>query len=271
MALRDSTILVTGGTSGIGRALAVELDRAGHQVIICGRRVDRLTEVRQRSPRIVTRTCDLADAGQRQDLVDWLVQRHPELNVLVNNAGLQLPFDATRPVDVDRVRREVELNLVAPLHLSSLLAGHFAGRVGATVVNISSGLAFTPLAEVGFYSATKAALHSLTLTMRHQFAPLGVRVVEIAPPAVDTELGAERRADPGQSHGGMPVAEFVAQALTGLESGADEIMVGGAARMRAAPWVATVVSGAVTGQRGRVMTVPCRVSGMSSRLPFSSR
>jgi uncharacterized oxidoreductase len=230
-----STVLVTGGTSGIGRALAVELHRAGNRVIICGRREDRLAEVREHSPGIVTRACDLADADQREQLADWLLDHHPELNVLVNNAGLQLPFDPTRPVDVDRVRREAELNLVAPVHLTSLLAAHLAGRPGATVVNISSGLAFAPLAEVGFYSATKAAVHSLTLTMRHQYKPLGIRVVEIAPPAVDTELGAERRADPGQSHGGMPVAEFVARAMAGLGSGSDEIMVGGAARMRSAP------------------------------------
>jgi uncharacterized oxidoreductase len=235
VAVQNSTVLVTGGTSGIGRALAVELDHRGNQVIICGRREDRLAEVRTHNPAIVTRVCDLADAEQRERLADWLLDRHPELNVLVNNAGLQLPFDATRPVEVDRVRREAELNLVAPVHLTSLLAGHLAGRPGATVVNISSGLAFAPLAEVGFYSATKAAVHSLTLTMRHQYKALGIRVVEIAPPAVDTELGAERRADPTQSHGGMPVTEFVARAMAAMESGLDEIMVGGAARMRTSP------------------------------------
>lgn len=235
MTVRDSTILVTGGTSGIGRELAVELDRAGNRVVVCGRREDRLAELRARYPRIGTRVCDLADAGQRHDLAAWVTDRYPELNVLVNNAGLQLTLDATRPVDVDRVRREAELNLIAPLHLSSLFAGHLAGRPGATVVNISSGLAFAPLAFVGFYSATKAAVHSLTLTMRHQYEQLGIRVVEIAPPSVDTELGADRRSDPKQTHGGMPIAEFVAEALAGWESGADEVMVGGAARMRSAP------------------------------------
>src|SRR4051794_35677122 len=235
MAVRDGRVLVAGGTGGIGRALAVELDHRGNQVIVCGRREDRLAEVRKQNPTIVTRVCDLADAGQREQLAGWLLDNHPELNVLVNNAGLQLPFDATRPVEVDRIRREAELNLVAPVHLTSLLAEHLAGRPGAMVVNISSGLAFAPLAEVGFYSATKAAVHSLTLTMRHQYKALGIRVVEIAPPAVDTELGAERRADPTQSHGGMPVAEFVARSMAGLESGSDEIMVGGAARMRNAP------------------------------------
>jgi len=233
--LERSTILVTGGTSGIGRGLAVALHRAGHQVITCGRRTDRLAELRDAYPDIVTRGCDLADAGQRAELAAWVVADHPELNVLVNNAGLQLPFDATRPADPATVRDELEINLVAPLHLTTLLVGHLAGRPGATVVNISSGLAFAPLAEVGLYSATKAALHSLTLTLRHQYRPLGVRVVEVAPPAVDSELGSARRNDPDRSHGGMPVDAFVAEAMAGLASDQDEVMVGGAARMRAAP------------------------------------
>jgi uncharacterized oxidoreductase len=166
--------------------------------------------------------------------VDWLVGTHPAVNVLVNNAGVQLRFDATRPVDLARVHQEIELNLVAPVHLSSLLAGHLAGKPGATIVNISSGLAFVPLAEVGLYCATKAAIHSLTLTMRYQLKGLGIRVVELAPQATDTELGADRRDDPERSHGGMPIDEFLAEALAGLASGADEIMVGAAARMRAA-------------------------------------
>ncbi len=234
MTMKDSTILITGGTSGIGLALAEGLAGWGNTVIVCGRREDRLAEVRQRLPRIVTRACDLAGAEQRLELVDWLVERHPAVNVLVNNAGVQLRFDATRPVDLARVHQEIELNLVAPVHLSSLLAGHLAGKPGATIVNISSGLAFVPLAEVGLYSATKAAIHSLTLTMRYQLKGMGIRVVELAPQATDTELGADRRDDPGRSHGGMPLEEFLAEALAGLASGADEIMVGAAARMRAA-------------------------------------
>lgn len=235
MTLQDGTVLVTGGTSGIGRALALALDAAGHTVIICGRREDRLREVRHQAPRIVTRRCDLTDDDERRSLADWLTAEHPALNVLVNNAGVQLGFDPTGPLDLVRVRQEIEVNLVVPLHLSSLLAGHLAHRPGATIVNITSGLAFAPIAEVGLYSATKAALHSATLTMRHRLAPLGIRVVEIAPPAVDTELGADRRDDPAQSHGGMPVDAFVAAALAGLASSEDEIMVGGAARLRAAP------------------------------------
>ncbi len=218
MVMNDSMVLIIGGTGGIGRALAERLDGLGNTVIIGGRREDRLAEVRQRLPRIITRPCDLASAQQRHELVDWLVEQHPAVNVLVNNAGVQLRFDVTRPVDLARGHQEIELNLVAPVHLSSLLAGHLAGKPGATIVNISSGLAFVPLAEVGLYSATKAAIHSLTLTMRYQLKGMGVQVVELAPQATDTELGVDRRHDRGQSHGGMPLEEFLAEALAGLAS-----------------------------------------------------
>jgi uncharacterized oxidoreductase len=143
MTMTGSTILITGGTSGIGQALAEALTERGNTVIICGRREDRLSEIHHRLPQIITRRCDLASAQQREELVGWLVEQHPTVNVLVNNAGVQLGLDVTRPVDLDRVHQEIELNLVAPLHLSSLLTGHLAGRPGATIVNVSSGTAGT--------------------------------------------------------------------------------------------------------------------------------
>lgn len=235
MALRDRTILITGGTGGIGRALAEEFDRLGNTVIVCGRRTERLAELTARSPGIVGIPCDVGDATQRRELAERVVAEHPALDVLVNNAGVQLRLDLTGPVDLDRVRLELETNLVAPVHLTSLLAGHLASRPEGTVINISSGLAFAPLAEVALYSATKAAIHSLTLSMRHQLGRKGVRVIEVAPPAVDSELGADRRTDPDATHGGMPLAEFVRHTMTGLKAGEDEILVGGAARMRSAP------------------------------------
>jgi uncharacterized oxidoreductase len=233
--LTDSTILITGGTSGIGRALAQELHRRGNTVIVCGRRADRLDAIRAEHPGIVTRVCDLACAADRTALADWAVAAHPDLNVLINNAGVQLRLDATRPVDLDRVHTEVEINLVAPVQLSSLFAGHLAGKPGATIVNVTSGLAFAPMAAVALYCATKAAVHSLTLSLRVQYAGLGIRVVELAPPAVDTELGTDRRSDPAATHGGMAIGEFVTLALAGLDSTDDEVLVGFAAQSRANP------------------------------------
>src|SRR5262245_42864660 len=114
MTMTASTILITGGTSAIGQPPAEELPDRGNTVIICGRRADRLSEIHQRRPNIITRHCDLASAQQREELVGWLVEQHPAVNVLVNNAGVQLRLDVTKPVDLDRVHQEIELNLVAP-------------------------------------------------------------------------------------------------------------------------------------------------------------
>lgn len=235
LSIMKRTVLITGGTSGIGRALAEKFDRLGNTVLVCGRRADLLADLHDRHPGIAVRRCDLTVDDERQQLADWLAKEHPGLDLVVNNAGIQLRFDVTRPIDPARLRAETDINVIAPAHLTSLLAGQLAGKPDALVVNITSALAFAPLVKAGFYSATKAAMHSLTISMREQLRELGIRVVEVAPPAVDTELGGDLRADPGLTHGGMPVAEFVAETVARLESGADEVLVGLAQRLKADP------------------------------------
>jgi len=232
MKLTGNTIVITGGTSGIGRELAERFIARGNQVVTCGRRKDRLAELESRLPGVSTFSCDVADEGQRKAFADWVAARHPTANVLINNAGIQLVTDLTRPVDVARVRGEVETNVVAPIHFASLFAPLLAGKAGAAIVNISSGLAFCPIAFMPVYCATKAAIHSLSLSMRRQVRDLGITVYEIAPPAVDSELGRERWVKGASSHGGMPVAEFVDAMLRALEAGQLESAIGEAEGMR---------------------------------------
>lgn len=232
MNMSDNTVLITGATAGIGRAFAQRLAELGNTVIACGRRVDRLAELRGASSRIVTHRCDVSDPRQREELARWVISEHPGTNVLINNAGIQLAADLTRPVNLDDLESEVETNLVAPIHLASLFAEHLAESRDAAIINISSGLAFTPIAFMPVYCATKAAIHSFTLSLRHQLKGKGIKVFEIAPPSVDTELGHQRRADKGQTHGGMPVDEFIRAALTALETDELEAAVGPAAGMR---------------------------------------
>lgn len=235
MRLSGNTILITGGSSGIGAGLALRFAREGNKVIIVGRRADRLAEVAALAPGIETRVCDLADETRRAELMAWLAAARPETNVLVNNAGVQMSGNFERGLDPAKMRAEIETNIVALFHLSDLGSRFLAGKGGAAILNVSSGLAFAPLAFLPVYCATKAAVHSFTMSLRHQLKPKGVEVIELIPPAVDTELGRDRRAGSAQqSHGGMSVEDFVAEVWAGLEKALPEIAVGGAEGLRAA-------------------------------------
>ena len=218
MHLNGNTVLITGGTSGIGLAFAQKFFEAGSKVIITGRRKERLQNIEKNLPGIVTVQSDVADDRQRENLADWVLKNHPQTNILINNAGIQLLTNLKKPVDLTRIRQETETNFVAPIHLTSLFSDHLASHANAAVVNISSGLAFVPIAFMPVYCATKAAIHSLTLSLRHQLRNTTVKVFEIIPPSVDTELGSDRREDKSQSHGGMPVNEFIEQAMHAIES-----------------------------------------------------
>jgi len=226
MQITGNTVLITGGTSGIGLAFAEKLLALGNQIIICGRREDRLKQINDKYPSIITRKCDIMDNVQRTELCNWTLRNFPEMNVLINNAGIQFLADLTKPVNLDRINSEVETNLIAPIHIASLVAAHLETKPEAAIINISSGLAFAPIAIMPVYCATKAAVHSLTMSLRHQLRNTTVKVFEIIPPSVDTELGNDRRTDKSQSHGGMPVLEFIDEAIIALKDDKFEAPVG---------------------------------------------
>lgn len=221
MDLSSKTVLITGGASGIGFALAERFLRAGSRVLVCGRREVKLREAKEKHPEIHTRVCDLARESDRLALVDWVAREFPETDVLVNNAGIQERLDLTRGDSWPRARQEIAINLEAVIHLSMLFVPHLARRPEPAIVNITSGLAFAPLATVPVYCATKAALHSFTLSLRHQLAATAIRVVEIAPPAVDTDLGG-----PGLHTFGVPVDELADAVMPRLQAGELEIAYG---------------------------------------------
>ena len=232
MQITGNTILITGGTSGIGLAFAEEFLRSGNKVIICGRRQNRLSQIEEKNPGIVTYVSDVADSKDREALANQVISNYPDVNVLINNAGVQLLTDLTKPVNLTRVNSEVETNFIAPIHLSSLFAQHFATKKEAAIINISSGLAFVPLSFMPVYCATKAAIHSLTLSLRHQLKNTSIKVFEIAPPAVDTELGSDRRQDETQSHGGLPANEFIEEAMEAIKNDIWEAPIAGAKNSR---------------------------------------
>lgn len=232
MKITSNTILITGGSSGIGLGFAKEFLRLGNKIIICGRREDRLNKVKQQHPEIIIKQCDVSIAKEREELFDWIKKNHSDVNVLINNAGVQLNTNITQALDLKRVGAEIDTNIIAPIHLSSLFINLLETKKEAAIINITSGLAFAPLAFMPVYCATKAALHSLTLSLRHQLKNTSIKVFEIAPPAVDTELGHDGRSDKAQSHGGISVAEFLKEAMEAISGDVYEAAIGQAKGLR---------------------------------------
>lgn len=225
MDFTNHTILLTGATSGIGRELAQRLHEMDNRVIACGRRSDKLAELAAACPGLVTRVCDVKEAAQREQLAAWATATYPALNVLINNAGLMQLFDLTQPIDLAKATTEVTTNLVAPIHLSGLLVGHLQQQPMAAILNVTSGLAFTPLATVPVYCATKAGMHAYCLSLRYQLRHTPVKVFELIPPAVATELGHADNYD--RSHDqAMSVTQYVDEVLAQLAQDRYEVVNG---------------------------------------------
>ena len=189
MQLTGNTVLVTGGGSGIGRGLAESFLKLGNQVIIAGRRQDFLDNTTRANPGIVSLNLDVSDPEAIQDFAARVTKEHPGLNVLINNAGIMKPENLQAlPAGLADSEAVITTNLLGPVRLTAALLPHLRKQTHAAIINVSSGLAFVPLPVTPTYSATKAALHSYTLSLRVQLADTPVEVVEIIPPAVATEL-----------------------------------------------------------------------------------
>ena len=221
MDLSGHTVLVTGGTSGIGLSLAERFLRAGSDVIVCGRRTDKVDDVRAKHPRIHARACDVAVAADRLSLAAWVVGEFPKLDVLVNNAGIQRRIDLATDEPWETTHTEIAINFEAQVHLCVLLMSHLGKQKRPAIINVTSGLAFVPLTASPIYSATKAAFHSFTLSLRDQLRKTPIEVLEIIPPAVNTDLGG-----PGLHTFGTPLEEFVDAVVVQLEQGSSEITYG---------------------------------------------
>jgi len=221
MEFKENTVLVTGGGSGIGFALAERFIQAGSSVIICGRREDKLKEARSKYPQMHIRVCDVANPTERTALFTWATESFPELDILVNNAGIQQRIQLQQKPIWETLGQEVAINLEAPIHLSTLFIPHLLQQKWSAIINVTSGLAFVPLAHVPVYCATKAALHSFTLSMRYQLSGTPIAVIEIIPPAVDTDLGGK-----GMHTYGAPLGEFTDAIVKQLEKGSIEATYG---------------------------------------------
>jgi uncharacterized oxidoreductase len=207
-----NTILITGGGSGIGRALAQRWHDRGNFVIVAGRRSDALAETIDGREKMASYTVDVDDTGALARFVEQLTADHPALNVLVNNAGIMRVEDPTASRDLRDAEETIATNLLGPIRLIDALIDHLKARNDSVIVNVTSGLAFVPLPVTPTYSATKAAIHSYTMALRQRLAGQ-VEVVELAPPGVQTDL------TPGQSQrpGYQPLDEFADEVIALFE------------------------------------------------------
>jgi uncharacterized oxidoreductase len=230
MKLTGNTIFITGGGSGIGRGLAEALHRRGNKVVIGGRRRSHLDEVVGANPGMAAIEVDLADAASIDRVAAQLIVDYPDLNVLINNAGIMLPDQAGGPIDDALMVSTITTNLMGPIRMTSALIDHLKTKNDPVVAYTSSVLAFVPLAVTAVYSSTKAALHSYILSQRFMLRDSKVRVLEIAPPWVRTDLMNSREAEQA-----MPLDQFIDETMTALGTDADEILVEGAKPLRANP------------------------------------
>jgi uncharacterized oxidoreductase len=215
MNITGNTILITGGGSGIGRALAEALHKAGNQVIISGRRKRLLEEVTSANPGMEALLLDIQDKDDVAAFARQAIESFPELNVVIHNAGIMRPEAVAAGDFLAAAEETIATNLLGPIRLTAALLPHLQTRPHAAIVTVSSGLAFVPLATTPAYSASKAAIHSWSMALREQLKTTSVEVIEIAPPYVQTELlGPQQAVDPLA----MPLAEFTGEVMSLLES-----------------------------------------------------
>jgi uncharacterized oxidoreductase len=218
MNLSNNKILITGGASGIGLGLTERFIKENNTVIICGRREDVLKEAAEKFPSVITKQCDLLSETGRNDLYNWIAANHSDLNVLVNNAGIQNWMNISDNDFYQKANDEITTNVTAPVHLTSLFTKLKSLN---TIINVTSGLAFIPLSKVPVYCATKAFMRSFTLSLRHTLKAANIEIIEIIPPALNTDLGGKG------IHDGQPaVSDFVESVFQQMKDGKTELTFG---------------------------------------------
>ena len=223
MKLIGNTILITGGGSGIGRGLAEAFHQLGNQVILAGRRQSMLDQVTAANPGMHAVALDAADPVAIREFSSIMSEQFSDLNVLINNAGIQTPENLeTQSEDLAEVEAMITTNLLGPIRLTAALLPLLQRQQDSSIINVTSGLAFLPGAFVPTYSATKAAMHSYTLSLRYQLRGK-TDVLEVIPPYVQTDLGPNHGKDPRA----MPLNEFISETMAILrnEPAATEIVV----------------------------------------------
>jgi uncharacterized oxidoreductase len=236
MKMNSNTILITGGSSGIGQGLAEAFHKLGNKIVVAGRRESALQEICSANPGMRYFVMDVADPTSIRFATSRILREFPSLNCVFNNAGVQhtYNFASGQGIDVSALVAEINTNLLGAIVLASEMVPHLKQQKDAVLLNVSSGLAFVPLARFPMYCATKAALHSFTISLRHQLKESGIKVIELIPPYVATNLGGPGKQVSPHAPQPMPLHTFVSRAMNELATDADEIAIGDAKGLAAA-------------------------------------
>ena len=227
MKLAKNTILITGGATGIGFEFAKQLDLLGKIVIITGRDKAKLEKAKNKIPNIYIYQSDVSNSEAISILFDKVIKKFPDLNILINNAGIMRTINFhNKGADLEDLTTEININLSGPIRMVKKFLPHLKSKESAAIVNVSSGLAFTPLPQSPVYCATKAGLHSFTQSLRVQLKNTHIKVFELAPPATDTPLLGSFFNDDMKGMTIMKVEEMVAVAIKGMKNDQLEICPG---------------------------------------------
>jgi uncharacterized oxidoreductase len=233
MNVKGNTVLITGGATGIGLSLVKEFVKAGNKVMICGRRQDKLNEAKKTFPTIYTGQFDLSLYKERANLFNWIKEDFPNLNILINNAGIQRMIDFRKGIEtLKTIDNEIAINLEAPIELCAYFIPLLQAQKESAIINITSGLGFIPSVAMPVYSATKAALHSFSVTLRRQLKDTSIKVFELIPPMVDTDLDKGERKKRGLTYFGITADQTAQEAFDAIKKDEYEFAVGEAKNFR---------------------------------------
>jgi uncharacterized oxidoreductase len=231
MKVSGNTILITGGATGIGLALADAFVKEGNEVIVCARTEDNLKQAKEKLPQLHVKKCDISKEADCEKLYTWATAHFKGLNVLINNAGIQRMIDFKKGTE-DLIRHrtadkedEIEVNFRSLVYMTALFTPHLMNQKKAVIMNVSSGLAFHPMPRLPVYCATKAAVHMFSIVLRQQLEGTSVKVFELIPPMVDTDLDKGARKARGQTYFGITAAELVQPVMKAFETDEYEICV----------------------------------------------
>ena len=227
MNVKGNVVLITGGATGIGLSLVKEFVDAGNEVIICGRRQDKLDDAKKLFPSIQTKQFDLSLSKEREALYKWIKTNFPKLNILINNAGIQRGVDFRKGIEaIKTIDNEIAINLEAPIQLCAYFIPLLQTQKESAIINVTSGLGFIPSVAMPVYSATKAALHSFSITLRRQLQNTSIKVFEIIPPMVDTDLDKGERRKRGLTYFGITADQTAKESFEAIQNNQYEFAVG---------------------------------------------